>query len=146
MKYLLLLTLLIPSSLSAGTISESHIDKALRIAANANDVPFRLLKAICRVESNLNPTALNKNDYGSPSYGLCQIKEATARLVHYRGTTRDLLNPYINANISARYLRKHLTRYNNDWVRATSAYNAGSCRKILKNNRYIKKVMSKLEI
>lgn len=145
MKYLIL-TLLISSNLSAEVTNDSTVERALKTAANANNVPYRLLKAICKVESNLNPKALNPDDYGSPSYGLCQIKETTARLVHYRGPIRGLFNPYINANISARYLHKHLTKCNNDWVRAASAYNAGTCHRVIRNTKYVHKVMSKLEL
>lgn len=134
------------NSVRAETARLSTVDKALLMAAVTNHVPVRLLKAICQHESRLNPKALNKYDKGSPSYGLCQIKAATARYVGYSGNARGLFNPYTNAHYAARYLRYQLTRYDEDWVKATSAYNAGRAHKVIRNTKYVRLVWKNMEL
>jgi len=115
---------------------------ALQQAAKATAVPFELLRAICTVESNLNPAAVNQYDGGSPSYGLCQIKQATAELVGYEGEPEDLLNPHTNALYAAKYLKRQILRYNHDWIKAISAYNNGKACNY--NVKYVNKVLDKL--
>lgn len=115
---------------------------ALQQAAQAAVVPFELLRAICTVESNLNPLAINQYDGGSPSYGLCQIKYATAKMVGYRGDPKGLLNVETNTLYAARYLKRAITRYKADWLKAISAYNAGKASQY--NVKYVNKVLDKL--
>lgn len=115
---------------------------ALQQAAKATAVPFELLRAICTVESNLNPNAINQYDGGSPSYGMCQIKYATAQLVGYEGKPEGLLNPHTNAQYAARYLKRQMKRYNHDWLKAISAYNNGKACDY--NVKYVNKVLDKL--
>ncbi len=142
LKYWTLITLLFSGTLDAAIHQGSEITRALEISAVVNSVPLRLLKAICFVESRLNPKAINKYDGGSSSYGLCQIKLATSRCVGYRGNVRGLLNPYINASLAGRYLHYQMDRYHGDWVKAISAYNSGSARPVIRNRRYVNKVLT----
>lgn len=78
-----------------------------------------------------------RNDGGSPSYGLCQVKLATARHMGFKGKPSDLLKPDINADLAAKYLRYQLNRYGS-MEKALSAYNAG--RYIKANAGYVAKV------
>jgi soluble lytic murein transglycosylase-like protein len=87
-------------------------------------VPGSLLLAICTHESHLK-NVVSPNDHGSPSYGICQIKEDTARDYGFDGKSSDLLNPYINVWYSAQYLYHQLDRYDFNWCMAAAAYNAG---------------------
>lgn len=91
------------------------------------NVPGTLLLAICTHESGLK-NIINENDGGSPSYGICQIKESTARESGFKGKESDLMKPEVNVLYAAKYLAKQLNRYNGDWTMAISAYNAGSYR------------------
>lgn len=132
--------MLIPATVDAGSYL-NPVYKALEGASKAEAVPYRLLRAICQVESNLNPKAVNKYDGGSASYGLCQIKLATAKYMGYRGNSKLLLTPSVNALYAAKYLRYQLDRYGNDWVRAISAYNRGKSSAKIKNKMYVHKVI-----
>jgi soluble lytic murein transglycosylase-like protein len=80
--------------------------------------------AICTHESGLTNVYV-PDDHGTPTIGICQIKRDTARYMGFKGTQKDLLNPYTNAIVAAQYLGYQLRRYNNNWIKATAAYNAG---------------------
>lgn len=89
--------------------------------------------------------AVNLNDGGSPSHGVCQLKEATARLMGFKGSKKALINPEVNVYYSGKYLRYQLDRYAGDTGKAIAAYNAGTCRYNqrgqTKNRKYVKKVL-----
>lgn len=87
-------------------------------------IPGSLLLAICTHESGLK-NIISPNDHGSPSYGVCQIKENTAKLLGFTVDIKKLMDPKTNITIAAKYLRKQLDRYDGDWCMATAAYNAG---------------------
>lgn len=88
-------------------------------------VPGSLLLAICTHESGLKNT-INQYDGGSPSYGICQIKADTARMLGFAGELEsDLMVPGLNAWYAAKYLGYQLKRYQGDWCKAVSAFNAG---------------------
>lgn len=112
-------------------------------AAKAASVPPTLLLAICTVESNLNPHAVNVHDGGSASYGLCQLKVATAKQFDKRASPEMLLEPKDNARIAALYLRFNIGRYYTTQC-AVASYNAGSCRRnesgVIRNIKYVRKV------
>jgi soluble lytic murein transglycosylase-like protein len=137
MKYLLGLLLL-----TTPALANTHADLA-KAAAKAG-IELRLLKALCMVESNLNPKAVHKDDGASDSIGLCQLKLETAKLVGYRGKAAGLLVGHINAYYAALYLRRQIVRYQNV-VKGISAYNMGSAKVLkngtLRNAKYVRKVL-----
>lgn len=104
----------------------------------AHGIPEGLLSSLCKVESGHKPAALNAKDGNSPSYGLCQIKLATAQSVGFKGRPKDLMHPATNAWYAAVYLKKQHNRYRS-WVRAVKAYNAGRAMNA-DHNQYSKKV------
>lgn len=142
------------------------ISQLILTIAKTVGVPGSLLLAICTHESNLINVAVI-HDHGSPSYGLCQIKEDTARALGYRGIAsgplqdtdlmpdsmvpkgepQGLMKPSINVQYAALYLKMQLERYDSDWCMATSAYNAGSYNESVKepghpkNYKYIKQIV-----
>src|SRR5262245_7401584 len=87
-------------------------------------LPPVLLSAVCFVESSHNTKAINKNDGIGHSMGVCQIKHSSAVLLGFTGTEEQLLTPEINVHYAGFYLRHQLSRYDNDYVLAISAYNA----------------------
>jgi soluble lytic murein transglycosylase-like protein len=106
-------------------------------------LPVGLLAALCSVESTHNPNAINPADGGRSSFGLCQIKYATAQEVMPDIKPSQLFQAQSNAMAAALYLKKKLDKYKNI-DRAIAAYNAGSVKldasgKIY-NRAYIKKV------
>lgn len=112
-------------------------------------VPGHLLLAICTHESNLQ-NVLVPHDMGSPSYGLCQVKANTAKMLGFNGLPIGLMDPTVNVKYAAKYLKMQLERYDNDWCMATAAYNSGTynhndAHERPRNHKYIQKVMSKLD-
>lgn len=118
--------------------------KEILLAANIYNISPSLLLAVCSVESDLRPGAINHNDGGRASYGICQVQLRTAKFINGPTHVSDLLNPELNSLIAAKYLRYQLDRYKDDQDCAVAAYNAGSCIKNEKgvyiNERYVKKV------
>ncbi len=120
-------------------------------AAKVAHVSGNLLLAICAHESGNFTLNYSPHDHGSPSIGVCQIKESTARLLGFKGNPKDLMDPKVNSLWAAKYLKYQQKRYGDDWVRITAAYNSGSYNpsKIAgcpRNLHYIKKVREKLPV
>lgn len=120
-------------------------EQVIKREERARSIPVGLLLAVCTVESNLRPLAVNRDDgkTGQHSYGLCQLKLATASLMGYTGEADGLLRADTNARLAAKYLRRQYNRYGS-WELAVAAYNRGSPRMLpngrLSNDKYIKKV------
>jgi hypothetical protein len=89
-------------------------------------LPDGLLSSLCYVESKGNARAISRNDGGSDSIGVCQIKLNTAKLEGYKGTEEGLLNPATNAYFAAKYLARQIKRYKGNYAKAITAYNQGS--------------------
>jgi len=115
----------------------------IKIAALLSGVDPSLLASICWIESRHKEEAINKDDGGSPSYGLCQVKLSTANWIagrngHNTLTVKQLMEPLNNAYFAGLYLRYQTNRYETTRC-AVSAYNAGRC--ILSNKAYVDKVL-----
>lgn len=140
MKYVIWLTLCL---LAAQANAGGPIKVAIYDAAYAEQVPPELLSAICFVESSHRNITV-ANDGGSASHGPCQVKIGTARMIGYTGSIKGLDDTYTNAIWAARYLKRHLLAYNDSWVAASAAYNAGSLRHSVDgdivNRDYVRKV------
>jgi soluble lytic murein transglycosylase-like protein len=113
--------------------------------STALGLPPGLLSGLCYVESAHNPNAFHRDDNGADSIGICQIRIATARMVGFRGTEKQLRVPAINIAFSGRYLRRQLVRYNFDLAQAIAAYNSGSLRLDqdgnIRNHKYVRAVL-----
>jgi soluble lytic murein transglycosylase-like protein len=102
----------------------SYVSIIVLAAKNAK-VSSALLLAICTHESGLNNVFV-PHDGGSPTYGICQVKYDTAKMIGFKGKAKDLMKPEINAKWAAEYLKFQKSRYDNDWCKAVAAYNAGT--------------------
>lgn len=138
MKYLLPLLL---------TMTAHADDIKLHIvqAALVNNVSSQLLSAVCYVETthrNVN----NWQDGDSPSYGPCQIKLDTAKMLGFKGPIFKLFEPAVSIHYAAKYLAKQLDNNEQNWVLAVAAYNAGTVkynrRGELVNKDYVSKVFT----
>lgn len=86
-----------------------------------------LLETLAKVESNLNPNAINKNANGSVDIGLMQINSTWMARLNCRA--EDLLtNPCTNVMTGAWVLRHCLDIYGYTW-QAVGCYNARSAGK-----------------
>lgn len=106
------------------------------------NLPLGLLSALCLVESG-HKNVVSPHDGGSPSYGICQVKLATARLEVPGYTAADLMDRNKNAYVAGKILKRHFRRYGN-WCHAVAAYNAGRLNLhvsgLPRNVRYVRKV------
>ena len=122
-------------------------------AAKSAQVSGILLLAICSHESNDFTMNYAAQDHGSPSYGICQIKKATAIQNGFNEKNENLMNPKTNAKYAALYLKYQQARYGeNNWCVLAASYNSGSyspSRKVPgcpRNLKYIKLVQKKLPL
>jgi len=119
-------------------------------AAKKIGVSGSLLLAICTHESGLNNVYVH-HDGGSPTYGICQIKYDTAKMIGFTGKAEDLMVAKTNAEWAASYLKYQKSRYGGDWVKSTAAYNSGTYFESKKvpgcprNLQYVKYVQEKLD-
>lgn len=116
------------------------------LAAKKIGISGALLLAICTNETGLK-NMVSPNDGGSHSYGVCQVKKATAKMMGYEVTGNDLMRPEVNAEVAAHYLKYQIDRYDNDLMKSIGAYNAGRYHesKIVpgkpRNLKYVKRVL-----
>ena len=102
-----------------------------------------LLYAIAKVESGLNPRAINVNRNGSTDRGIMQINTAwDGYLLRHGVDPRWVWEPCYNIHLGAMVLRHCMDRYGNTW-RAVDCYNKGS--KARENSQYVWKVYRKLQ-
>ncbi len=136
---LCLIFILLTGTASASDYTLDQITQFLHLSETKNQIPKGLLVSLCRVESSLNYKAIHYFDKTTPSYGLCQIKLATANLFQEVSAT-NLLDPGINSDLAGQYLRFQFDRYRT-WHKAINAYNRGSTNSD-KLTPYTEKVLS----
>ena len=100
-------------------------------AAQRYGVPVQLLIAIARVESHLNPHAVNLTHRlrtGTHDIGLMQINSSNLpALARYGIRERDLFNACTNINVGAWLLAHYFERHGATWE-GVGAYNAACTR------------------
>lgn len=104
------------------------------------NLPPKLLDAVCYVESHYNPNAINYEDGGEDSLGLCQVKLSTAKWLGFKGSRQMLMRPEVNAKYAAKYLAYQLKRYNYLTEKAIISYNRGNAIG-LSRTKYSQKVL-----
>ena len=108
-------------------------------------LPDGLLSAICFIESGHKIDAVHRDDGGSDSAGVCQLKLDTARMLGFKGTEKTLMHPRNNVYYAAKYLRYQLDRYDGEFSKSVAAYNTGTFRAAKdgqpKNRKYVNKVL-----
>ena len=111
-------------------------------AASRYQVPSVLLKAISRVESAGNPSALNRNKDGSFDIGHMQINSRWLSKLSHFGISRDQLwDPCTNTLVGAWILAQNVRRIGYSWS-AVGAYNAASP---VMRDRYARKISDALK-
>jgi soluble lytic murein transglycosylase-like protein len=93
-------------------------------AGNQYRVSPRLLGAIARHESGMNPQAVHKNRDGTRDYGLMQVNDRWIPSLRQYGITKEkLMEPCQNIYVGAMILRSLFERYGENWT-AVGHYNA----------------------
>ena len=111
-------------------------------AATRYQMPSVLLKAISRVESAGNPSALNRNKDGSFDIGHMQINSRWLPKLSHFGISRDQLwDPCTNTLVGAWILAQNVQRIGYSWS-AVGAYNAASP---VQRDRYARKISDALK-
>jgi soluble lytic murein transglycosylase-like protein len=91
-------------------------------AGNTYGINPTLLESIARIESNLNPKAINKNTNGTSDLGLMQINSAWLKSMSVNA--KDLLDDAcLNTMTGAWILRQCIDRHGYGWE-AVGCYNA----------------------
>jgi hypothetical protein len=105
------------NSNSQQTISRDRIEGLIQTIATRHSVDPALVRAVMKVESGGNPTAVSRKG----AMGLMQLMPETALNM---GVTR-VFDPQENLDAGVRTLRSLLVRYDGDLDKALAAYNAG---------------------
>ena len=129
LRYLLFLALLLPFNVASSSFHDKSLNAIYREAAKTNGIPVELLRAVCETESKHNLKVKRVWDGGSYSYGVCQVKLGTARLLGFKGKEQQLIDPNTNIDYAAKYLAYQLKRYKGDYKKAIVSYNRGSYNK-----------------
>jgi hypothetical protein len=104
---------------SAGNTQKSKsLDDIFNEAAEKNNIPVNLLKAVAKVESGFDPNAVSC----CGAQGIMQLMPSTAKSMG----VNNPLDPEENIMAGARYLSQKIQSYNGDVRLALASYNAGS--------------------
>jgi soluble lytic murein transglycosylase-like protein len=88
--------------------------------AKAHSMPEALVRLVIRRESNFNPRAVYRGNYG-----LMQIRLGTARSLGYRGEADGLLDPATNMTYAMPYLAGAYRAAHGDEARTLVLYSRG---------------------
>lgn len=97
--------------------SFDNIDTYIIEAANHHDVSFPLIKAMIKVESDFNPTAISEKG----AIGLMQIMPFNFKQL----SITDPFDPWENIMGGVRYFKNMMIKFNGDLSLSLAAYNAG---------------------
>lgn len=117
------------SRIPASHLDVSRLAERINLAAEHNGLDPGLLLAVIRVESTFRPDAISERG----AVGLMQLLPQTAaELAHELGRPWEgghaLLDPDLNIDLGARYLRKLLDRFDGQRDAALQAYYQGPTR------------------
>lgn len=103
--------------LPVNTQGTSRFDGIIKTAAKCYGVQEGLIKAVIKMESNFNPTAVSR----AGAQGLMQLMPGTAAGLGVKNS----FDPEQNIMAGTRFLRDLLDKYGNDLDSALAAYNWG---------------------
>src|SRR3954465_8055823 len=105
---------------AADTTDRAALEALITKHAKANGVPESLVHRVVRRESNYNPRAYHRGNWG-----LMQIRHGTARSMGYTGSAAGLLDANTNLSYAVPYLANAYRVAGGDQSRAVSLYASG---------------------
>src|SRR4051794_7810866 len=108
------------SGAAAQTSDRAALDALIARHAKAHGVPESLVHRVVRRESNYNPRAYHRGNWG-----LMQIRHGTARSMGYTGSAAGLLDANTNLSYAVPYLANAYRVAGGDQSRAVSLYASG---------------------
>jgi soluble lytic murein transglycosylase-like protein len=106
-----------PIQLTKFSAKNTDFDHIVEKAAEAFNLPAKLIKSVIQKESNFNPNAVSS----AGASGLMQLMPGTARGLG----VKNVFDPAENIFAGSKYLRQMMDKYNNNLELALAAYNAG---------------------
>jgi soluble lytic murein transglycosylase-like protein len=113
----------IPDSLrltKTPTSSRPELDRLIKYYADLNGLPIELVHRVVKRESNYNPRA-----YSRGNYGLMQIRYDTAKGLGYNGRAEGLFDAETNLKYATKYLRGAWMVADNQHEGAVKLYASG---------------------
>lgn len=129
--------LCISSNIAVGQTTEppftTYVERCIVPASELHGVNPHILRAILRIESNLNPAAVGKNGDGSADVGIGQMNSIHFKELSKFGIGPDQLkDACIGTYVAAWHLRKGMQQFGNTWE-AIARYHSATP---YFNNRY----------
>jgi len=103
-----------------------HLTLYFLLTTAQYNLPPHLLNSLCYVESHHNIHAIHLEDGPEDSLGICQLHLSTARMMGFKGTKTQLMDPKTNIEYAGKYLSHQIARYHGDTIKAVISYNRGS--------------------
>ena len=111
-----------PSEARAAATPE--VETCLAKASALHQVDLRILKAVAKVESDMNPKAVNHNSNGTGDTGMMQINDWwLPTLARFGIKKQDLFDACTSAYVGAWILAHEIQKHGMTW-RAIGAYNS----------------------
>ena len=111
-----LLLAAVPAAPQSVTMSNAQIEDCLLRAAQHHRVNPAVLRAILRVESNLNPRAVGRNADGSVDLGIGQINSRHFAMLARHGVRPEhLMDGCVGAYVAAWHLSTLIAAHGNSW-------------------------------
>lgn len=135
------LNLTIALFLIISNVMANDFNVCFRTASNHYKIPEKLLKAIAKIETKLDPYAININKNKTYDIGLMQINSTWLPKLNKAGISRDdLLDGCKNIQVGAWILASNIKQYGFN-SKAIGAYNS---RNPFYQEKYARKVLSNL--